>query len=110
MLDYVIYGIVIVSLAFIFLMIYRKTKLKYKLLYIYLIILLMDLIGTMLLPSPFDWITFIIFIILIILILFNKYTLSIIKTDVDQIFADKEPQIWDDFDIPPELKVQNNDN
>ena len=70
----------------------------------------MDLIGTMFLPSPFDWITFIIFIILIILILFNKYTLSIIKTDVDQIFADKEPQIWDDFDIPPELKVQNNDN
>jgi len=109
MLDYVIYGIVVVLLSFIFLMTYRKTKLKYKLLYTLLIILLMDLIGTMLLPSPFDWITFIIFIILINFILFNKYTLAIIKTDVDQIFADKEPQIWDDFDIAPELKVQNND-
>lgn len=110
MLDYVIYGIFIVLFAFIFLMTYRKTKLKYKLLYIYLIILLMDLVGTMLLPSPFGWITFIIFLILIILILFNKYTLAIIKSDVDQIFADKEPQIWDDFDIPPELKVQYSDN
>ena len=70
----------------------------------------MDLIGTMLLPSPFDWISFIFFIILIILILFNKYTLDIIKTDVDQIFVDKETQIWADFDIAPELKVQNNDN
>ncbi len=108
--DFVIYGIVIVILAFIFLMTYRKTKLKYKLLYIYLIILLMDLIGAMLLPSPFDWITFLIFIILMFLILFNKFTLAIIKTDVDQIFVDKELQIWDDFDTPPELKVPNNGN
>lgn len=110
MLDYVIYGIVAVLLVFIFLMTYRKTKLKYKLLYAYLIILLMDLIGAMLLPSPFEWITFLIFIILMFLILFNKFTLAIIKTDVDQIFVDKEPQIWDDFDIPPELEVQNNGN
>ncbi len=110
MLDYVIYGIVIVLLAFIFLMTYRKTKLKYKLLYIYLIILLMDLITAIIIPSEFGWITFSIFIILMLLILFNKFTLAIIKTDVDQIYADKEPQIWDDFDIPPELKVQNNNN
>ena len=70
----------------------------------------MDLIGAMFIPSPFEWITFLIFIILMILIFFNKFTLDIIKTDVDQIFVDKEPQIWDDFDSPPELEVQNNDN
>ncbi len=108
--DYVIYGIVIVLLAFIFLMTYRKTKLKYKLLYIYLIILLMDLIGAMVIPSPFEWITFLIFIFVIILIFFNKFTLNIIKTDIDQIFVDKESQIWENFDNPPELEVQSNGN
>ena len=108
--DYVIYGMSIVLIAFIFLMIYRKTKLKYKLLYIYLIILLMDLTVAILVTSPFEWITFLIFIIIIILIFFNKFTLDIFKTNVDQIYADKEPQIWDDFDTPPELNVQNNGN
>jgi hypothetical protein len=70
----------------------------------------MDLIVAMIIPSSFGWITYVIFIIIMILIFFNKFTLAIIKTDVDQIFVDKEPQIWDDFDIAPELKVQNNDN
>ena len=70
----------------------------------------MDLIGAMFIPSPFEWITFLIFIIVIILIFFNKFTLNIFKTDVDQIFVDKESQIWEDFDNPPELEVHSNDN
>ncbi len=108
--DFVIVLLAFIFLAFIFLMTYRKTKLKYKLLYIYLIFLLMDLIAAMFIPSPFGWVTFSIFIVLMFLILFNKFTLAIIKSDVDQIFVDKEPQIWDDFDTPPELKVQKNSN
>lgn len=108
--DYVIYGIVFVLLAFIFLMTYRKTKLKYKLLYIYLILLFMNLTVAMFIPSPFEWITFSIFIIITVLIFFNKFTIDIIKTDVDQIFVDKESQIWESFDNPPELEVQSNGN
>ena len=106
--DYVKLGIIFVILAMVFLMTYRKTKLKYKLLSIYLLILFMDLMVAMIIPSPFEWITFLIFIILMFLILFNKFTLDIINNNVDQIYADKEPQIWDDFDTPPELNVQNN--
>ena len=70
----------------------------------------MDLIGAMFIPSPFEWITFLIFIIITVLIFFNKFTIDIIKTDVDQIFVDKESQIWEDFDNPPELEVQSNGN
>lgn len=107
MQDSIVFGIVIVLVSFILLMVYRKIKYKYRIFYIYLILLLLDFIASFIVPAPFEWIIFLIFTIVLIFIFSNKIIVNIFDVEEDKIYIDREPQIWEQFKIPPELKDQN---
>jgi hypothetical protein len=99
---------VLVGIIFFLGFLYIITPKSQKQISFLLILLVLDIFCLILVPFYVIWIPVFLFIVFLVFIFNHRFLTQLFIIEEDSLFIDRNPQIWEKFPTPPELKSEEN--